>query len=132
MKTNLFLLLTILSGCESYIYYKHTILNESDYDLPILIKIYEVYQDTALIKSHDKKKVAFIDNMGKPSTQYFNEYRWHFVNGARNVDTLYIASKNFILTKDYRDSTNWIPDISETLFTMTINNQFFITNSDLK
>ena len=126
MKTNLFLLLIILSGCESYIYYEHTILNESDYNLPILIKIYEVYQDTTLIKSHDKKKVAFISDMGKPSKQYFNEYRGHFVNGARDVDTLYIASNNYILTKDYRDSTNWIPDISETLFTMTINNQFFI------
>ena len=69
--------------------------------------------------------------MGKPSKQYFNEYKWHFTNGAREVDTLYIIDTTLTLTKDYRDSTNWIPDVSETLFTMTINNKFFITNSDI-
>ena len=74
-------------------------INKSDYDLPILIKVHEVYQDTALIKSNDKKKIGFINMMGKPSKQCFSQYRWHFVNGARDVDTLYIASNNFLLTR---------------------------------
>ena len=52
MKIRYLFLLIGLFGCESWIYYEHTIINESDYDLPIMFKSSTYsFSDSTLIKS---------------------------------------------------------------------------------
>ena len=67
---NLFLLITFF-GCESWIYYKHTIINESDYDLPIMFK-------SSTYSFGDPDRIRTYDLLLRRQLLYPAELRDHF------------------------------------------------------